>query len=113
MTKAEYIKQIATLLGIDENDNTVEFVYDTVEETILNYCHIDEIPSGLKNTVVRMAVDTFRNEQFGDSSNPQTVKSISEGGVSTTFDTASTSDYVSGILKNYKKQLNRYRKLVW
>ena len=40
------------LLGIvsDEKDTILQFILDDVEETILNYCNIDELPEGLVNT---------------------------------------------------------------
>lgn len=55
------------LLGIvsDEKDTILQFILDDVEETILNYCNIDELPEGLVNTAYRMAMDIYRNENIG------------------------------------------------
>ena len=60
---------------------------------------------------MRMAMDLYRNEQFGDSAVPMAVKSISEGDTSTSFGTIESSGYAQTLLKNYQKQLNRYRKV--
>ncbi len=109
------LEKLKLLLGITDNarDSILQFTLDDVAETVKNYCNIDSIPDGLSNAVVKMAVDIYRNEQFGDESSPQTVKSISEGDTSTSFESVVNSDsnYAESLLKDYKKQLNRYRKV--
>ena len=89
----------------------MEFALQDAEETVKNYCNLEEIPKGLEHTVMRMAMDLYRNEQFGDSTVPMAVKSISEGDTSTSFGTIESSGYAQTLLKNYQKQLNRYRKV--
>lgn len=107
------IEKLKLLLGItdDSQDTLLEFILETTEETIFNYCNIDELPDGLTNTAYRMAVDLYRYDCPG-SATPVTVTSISEGDTSTSFSNAADS-MQDGILKNYKRQLNRYRKLRW
>lgn len=111
-TRLEILKR---LLGIPdgEKDGILEFALNDAEETVKNYCNLEEIPMGLEHTVLRMAMDIYRNEQFGDDSVPVTVKSISEGDTSTSFGTVESSGYAQTLLKNYQKQLNRYRKVVF
>lgn len=107
------IIRLKKLLGApDDEDNTlVEFALDNAEETIKNYCNIEVIPKELSITVSRMAMDIYRNEQLGDKSVPMAVKSITEGDTSTSFGTVESSGYAETILKDYKKQLNRFRKV--
>ena len=85
---------------------------DAVQETILNYCNLDELQEGLIHTAYRMAVDLYRYEHPGEAAAPVMVKSISEGDTSTSFGDASEI-LKDSILKNYRAQLNRYRKLRW
>ena len=93
-------------------DIPLQFVLDDVQETILNYCNVNELPAGLTNTAYRMALDLYRHERPGEEEAPLTVASISEGDTSTSF--TSVADALSGgVLKDYQGQLNRYRKLVW
>lgn len=106
--------KLKKLLGIPEDDasqdTSLQFVLDDVQETILNYCNIKELPSGLTNTAYRMAIDLYRHEKPGETNAPARVTSITEGDTSTSF--ASAADALNGgVLKNYKGQLNRYRKL--
>ena len=84
---------------------------DDVEETIQNYCNQARVPDGLANTAYRMAADLYRHDRPGGEEAPVMVDSISEGDTSTGF--TSASDALSGILKDYQGQLNRYRKVVW
>ncbi|MBC5712337.1 hypothetical protein H8S75_30995 [Hungatella sp. L12] len=104
------------LLGIAEGDTSrdlsLEFVIDDVTETILNYCNLEELPTGLTNTAYRMAIDLYRYDRPGDPGAPVTVASISEGDISTSF-TSAADALNGGMLKDYQGQLNRYRKLRW
>lgn len=104
--------KLKALLGVtgNEKDVLVEFALKNAEETVKNYCHIDEIPEGLSTTVLRMAADIYRNEQMGSEDVPQSVSSVTVGDTSTSFKTSST-EFSESIMKNYKAALNRYRKV--
>ncbi len=108
--------KLKTLLGIPTEDASrdipMQFVLDDVQETILNYCNLEKMPSGLINTAYRMAIDLCRYEAPGEEAAPVRVSSISEGDTSTSFGRVS-DELEGGILKDYKSQLNRYRKLRW
>ena len=110
------LERLKELLGMKpgetDNDAVLVFTMDTVQETILNYCNLDELPDGLVHTAYRMAVDLYRYEHPGEAAAPVMVKSISEGDTSTGFGDASEA-LKDSILKNYRTQLNRYRKLRW
>lgn len=104
------------LLGIPEEDASqdipLQFILDDVEETVKNYCSLDDVPEGLINTAYRMAVDLYRYDRPGGEEAPVMVASISEGDTSTGFVNAAEA-LSGGILKDYQGQLNRYRRLVW
>lgn len=110
------LAKLKGLLGIPaeeaSRDFVLSFVLGDVEETILNYCNLEELPAGLINTAYRMAIDLYRYEQLGSSDMPLTITTISEGDISTSFSNAADSLH-GGVLKDYQGQLNRYRKLRW
>ena len=111
------LEKLKSLLGISIDDTSkdvlLQFTIEDVEETIKNFCNIDEVPEGLFNTGYRMAIDLYRNENLGDESNPLgSISSISEGDTSTNFRSNAT-DFKDSLLKNYQVQLIKYRKLVW
>ncbi len=112
------LSKLKQLLGIgiadQSKDFILQFILDDVEGKVLDYCHIDEVPSVLKNICYRMAMDIYRNETLGQEEREVVVSSISEGDTSTSF-RAKEQDktYLDSILKDYRPQLNRYRKLVW
>ena len=111
------LEKLKILLGIQDNskDYVLQLTIDIVTDMVLNYCHIKEIPSGLENIVVSMCIDKYRAENYGQENSEGKVKSISEGDVSVSFSSAfSVSENPSmEFLKNYKSQLNIYRKVVW
>lgn len=112
------LNKLKPLLGIAVEDKTQDvqltFIISDVEETIKNYCNVDEVPSGILNTSYRMAIDLYRNENLGhEESALGSVSSISAGDTSTSFKQTVDDNFKDTLLKNYKPQLNRYRKLVW
>lgn len=108
------LNKLKSLLGIPRKDKSedtlIQFAIDDVVETICNYCNIKSLPSGLINTAYRMAVDLYRCESLGEASSPMQVSSIKEGDTATSFISASDA-LKGGVLKNYRAQLNRYRRL--
>ena len=110
------VAKLKELLGIEDESKDVilEFVIADVEETIKNYCHVEEMPDGLQNTGYRMAMDLYRNENIGsESAAVGSVSSITEGDTSTSFRQYVDDNFKDTVLKNYKSSLNRYRKVVW
>lgn len=110
------IETLKVLLGISPEDKTQDavlcFILEDVEETVKNYCNCEEMPEGLNHTGYRMAIDLYRYERPGEDDAPVKVASISEGDTSTSF--TSVSDALEGgVLKDYRGQLNRYRKVMW
>jgi hypothetical protein len=115
----EALYTLKVMLGIapdikdEATDAKLGFALDNATEIIKNYCNIDEIPEGLGNTVVRMAVDLYRNERPGESDVPQGIKSVTTGDTSTSFAVTETNGYAESLLRNYKAQLNRYRRVAF
>ena len=110
----EEIVKLKNLLGIDlsdnKNNNLLEFAIEDSIEIAMNYCNIDKIPKGLYNTVLRMAMDIYRNESLGEEGNLGSISSISEGDTNINYRN-SASEFKDSILKDYKVKLNRYRKV--
>lgn len=114
MTNLEKLKK---LLGIPLEDNSkdflLEFALEDVEQIVKNYCHIKEIPKELNTTVLKMAIDIYRNENLGEEeSSLGSISSISEGDTSVSY-RSSVAEFKDSLIKDYKAQLNKYRKLVW
>jgi hypothetical protein len=115
----EALDTLKVMLGIDTAtedkaaDAKLGFVLDDAREIIRNYCNIDEIPEGLGNTLVRMAADIYRNEHPGEPDVPQGVKSVTTGDTSTSFGVTETNGYAESLLRNYRGQLNRYRRVAF
>jgi len=112
------LAKLKALLGIASDDTTqdinLQFIIDDVTENILNYCNLDELPSGLEHTAYRMAIDLYRNEAIGEAEAPMgSVSSIAEGEVTTSFHKSVDAGFKDTVLKNYQAQLNRYRRLTW
>ena len=64
------------------------------------------------NTAYRMAMDLYRNENLGSiDADSGTIASITEGDTSVSY--KENTDYTQSLLKNYRAQLSRYRKLSW
>lgn len=111
------MQSLKLILGItgDEKDGLLKFVLDTVTDEVMNYCNIIEIPAGLERVIIRMAADMYRSEGYGQEAKDPSVKSVSRGDQSTSFDTTAVGNLEAGksIIDDYASQLNAYRKLRW
>lgn len=108
------IYKLKRLLGLnieDDLDELVIFSLDNACEIVRNYCNLDGVPEGLKNTVLRMAMDLYRHENIGsEGSSSGVVSSIKEGDTTVSY-TNLHGEFKDTILKDYSKQLNQYRKI--
>lgn len=109
------LSKFKKLLGLAVTDTTkdtpLQFALDDVQDVIFNYCNIAELPKGLETTAYRMAIDLYRNEAPGEEPTPLgTVSAISEGDTSTSFKSP-TTEFKDHLLKDYKAQLKRFRKV--
>lgn len=115
MEKSELVSSIKKLVGEQLTDNTFyfEFTVDKVLNMVCDYCNIDTVPDGLETTVLSMCVDIYRTENYGNAEEKSTVKSVSEGDVSVSYAPACSNNPSTEFLKDYKSQLNKYRKVAW
>lgn len=93
-------------LGVDNLPDTVEIAIERVCQYVRNYCNIPEIPEALNFTIADMVLDL---QQLQDSGN-LTVSEVKMGDTAYTFSIDKT---IKGLIKNYKTQLNAFRKLRW
>lgn len=107
------VDRLKGLLGITDTaeDTNLTFILEDVTEIILNYCNISELPSGLEHTAYRMAIDLYRNDGIGQADAPAAVSSIEEG--DTTIQFQKDENFKGTLLKDYRPQLNRYRRVSW
>ncbi|CZR82948.1 Phage gp6-like head-tail connector protein [Clostridioides difficile] len=111
------VERLKKLLGFsredDSKDTVLEFILEDVEETVKNYCNVSVIPKELNSTILRMAIDMYKNESLGSEDIALgSISSISEGDTSVSY-RSSESEFKESLLKDYKAQLNRYRKIRW
>lgn len=111
------VERLKKLLGISKEDYSkemiLEFILEDVEEIVKNYCNVSVIPEGLNSTVLRMTIDMYKNESLGSEDIALgSISSISEGDTSVSY-RSSASEFKESLLKDYKSQLNRYRKIRW
>ncbi|MDP4109763.1 MAG: hypothetical protein Q8878_07030 [Bacillota bacterium] len=116
------VAMLMTLLGLDSSkEQFAEFAYSQAEDIIKNHCRIGNIPAELKNVALSMAMDLYRAQNLGDEAPALgSVKTITEGEASVAFRSAAGSTderYAENpgvtFLKNYEKQLERFRKPGW
>ena len=111
------VERLKKLLGFsredDSKDTILEFILEDVEEMVKNYCNVPTITEQLNSTILRMAIDMYKNESLGSEDIALgSISSISEGDTSVSY-RSSASEFKESLLKDYKSQLNRYRKLRW
>ena len=108
---AKFKKLLGMVVTDISKDVPLQFTLDDTQDTILNYCNLEELPKGLENTAYRMAIDLYRNESPGEESTPLgTVSAISAGDTSTSFKSP-TTEFKDHLLKNYTAQLKRFRRV--
>ncbi|EII6798261.1 phage head-tail connector protein [Clostridioides difficile] len=111
------VERLKKLLGFsredDSKDTILEFILEDVEEMVKNYCNVPTIPEQLNSTILKMAIDMYKNESLGSEDIALgSISSISEGDTSVSY-RSSASEFKESLLKDYKSQLNRYRKIRW
>lgn len=119
----EVVKLVKARLRLtdDSLDALIESYVDEIEQRILHYCNLTQVPAGLRWTWASMVIDALRIEQssvdeidatadraasvqVGDTS----VSPSSAGGVTNT-----SKAVIDQVVLNYRVDLNRYRKLRW
>lgn len=93
-------------LNVDALTPQMELDIEQVCQQVKNYCHITEIPEELNFTVAEMIMDLQR-ERTGEKIN---FTDANMGDTSYSFDADNSID---GLLRDYKTDLQRFRKLRW
>lgn len=107
------LEKLKVLMGMEgeETDSLLSMALDTAREMICNYCHVEEVPEGLYMAQIRMAAEVYRNELSGEAGGDG-VSSVSLGDMTVALgDKTVSQNYQESLMKNYKAQLNRYRRL--
>ncbi len=104
----EAMETLEILLGIkdDEQNSLLSFLLDDCVNMILGYCRLEELPRQLESLVPVIAADMYRAKDYGQQDAPQTVKSISEGQRSVSYESV-VSD-TDELLKDYRGRLKPY-----
>lgn len=115
MTAQERTELLNKLVGGDADAEILRFILKKGEDMILNYCRLSALPEGLESILLNLCVDIFRAEQLGQAQVSGSIKSVTEGDVSVSYSTATAVSENPGMdfLKDYRKQLERYRRMGW
>ena len=118
--KEELLAKLKKLKGIEgaQSDDVFLFALETAIFDVLDYCNmmIENFPDALKNTVLLMAVDVINETSFSfnaDAAESET-KSLTEGDFSFSVETKAEAYRkmmsAQSFSRNYKRNLNKYRK---
>lgn len=96
----ERLEKLKLILGIEgtEQDDILNYLLQSTERAILNYCHLQALPLEIEDLLVEMAADKYRRQTGATN--------IKIGDTSVTF-----SENKDGIRPEHKAQLNRFRRL--
>lgn len=127
MTVLEILSLKTSNASITEPDKLLAI--GEVEQSIKNYCNIDEVPEALNYIWANMALDLVNynfesNNQAGDTiaTDPSDVSSIKVGDTQIQLGggTGSRANVLRShkpnldqIVMNYREQLNKFRRMVW
>lgn len=92
----EYLARIRTLTGVYNQDDLLTEIIQVIEEKILLYLGLEEIPASLGWIVVELSVSRFNR--------------IGSEGMSSESVDGGTSSYISDELGQYKTYLDNYIK---
>lgn len=127
-TQSEVINRLEGLgYTIKPGDNeTLGFLIGKIENEILNFCNIDELPIEAVYIAIDMVCGEFLLDKKsagtlilnGIDLNQSEVKSISEGDTSVSFDSnnqnaAQKADMLINSLIDSKRNLYKFRRLAW
>lgn len=94
-------EKLILMLGEEKTEGYYDFLLESAEEKIKNYCNIDEVPKELENTMVEMAAALGETETRGS------VSSVKMGDTEVEY----TETAASAVLTEFAVQLNRFRRI--
>lgn len=90
----DYLTKVKTLTGVYEQDEVLSEIIQLVEEKILSYLDLNEVPNALGWIVVELSVVRFNR--------------IGSEGMSSESVDGGTSSYIEDELGQYKVYLDKY-----
>ena len=102
----EIIDIVLTELELSEPTALIELDIARVIQQVKNYCNLEEIPEALNFTIADMVADLQR-ERSGDCIN---FTDTDMGDTSYSF---SVDDAIDNLVRDYKSNLNSFRRLRW
>ncbi len=109
----ERLRKAKILLGIKDNSKNelLSFIFESVEQKILNYCNREDFPKELEFILIEIVCDQYKQSDTDGGK----VASVKRGDTQITYQqsnfNALTGSGGADFIKNYKTQLNRYRKV--
>ena len=94
MEKAGIITKVNTLLevkGLKIPASALDIFYDECRQYILNYCNLNELPTELEGTLIRLIV----NQCVVNGNIANSVNSVSEGGRTVSFSNSSDTSKIT------------------
>lgn len=109
---------VKLLVGDDAlSDDLISFYLSLAEDFIKNYCHLDEVPEALHNTLIQIAAVKLKaNSDEGQSSlgaGVSAVTSVSEAGQSISWGRVTSSKNFIGdddLITTFGSILDRFRR---
>jgi hypothetical protein len=118
--REQIITRLCTLgYAATENDNPlIDYLIDSVYQSVLNETNCDEMPEGLKFVAIDMVCGQMLTSKLANNQIDveQAVTSIREGDTSVSYaDGGDPKEFLKTYYSNliHNKQLYKYRKLVW
>ena len=102
----EIINIVLAELELSKPTALIELDIARVTQQVKNYCNLEEIPEALNFTIADMVVDLQR-ERSGDCIN---FTDTDMGDTSYSF---SVDDAIDNLVRDYKSNLNSFRRLRW
>lgn len=110
----DYIKTIKLLLGKRQIEDEILQIYvDLTEQSILNYCNLNELPSALYYTLCKMCAEAIIESSVSGSKSEivGNVSSVSEDGRTLSFTNGNEFKVAIEDKISHTTELQRYRKL--
>lgn len=109
---AEMLIDLRLMLGVTDKDELLTLILNQTGQKVLNETNQPTMPTMLDGVVVEMAADAFRLSQ-SDGAITGSVSSVSDNGQSVSYRESSVLASVSKTVKDYKSQLDRFRRTGW
>lgn len=116
ISQSDVLTLVKERLGLTDetSDALIDSYIEELEQRILNYCNVVEVPDGLKYVWASMTIDLLKVKHPTMPAITTLLGTTVEvkAGDTSTKTTANRSS-VDAIVTSYANDLNRYRKLRW